>query len=176
MKWRGGYDVGLSGRPAADVAVLPEPDALHLPLTSRRFRFTDICVEEGRRVEPGHVLARDPQKYSVPLLAPRAGTVRLATHQGHITLEDVAREPEEPYHPHEDLAHVPAGLGSAGIKRYKLVDLGAWQFLFDAHTGALPDPFGTPRAVIVSSFECEPFLARGDVQLRKRLSTFTRGL
>ena len=176
MKWKGGYDVGLSGRPAAEVAVLPEPDALHLPLASRRFRFTDICVEEGRRVEPGHVLARDPRSYSVPLLAPRAGTVRLATHPGHITLEDVAREPEEPYHPHEDLAHVPAGLGSAGIKRCKLVELGAWQFLFDAHTGALPDPFGAPRAVIVSSFDCEPFVARGSVQLRKRLSAFTRGL
>jgi len=51
-----------------------------------------------------------------------------------------------------------------------------WGFMSDAHTQLLPDPFSTPRAVIVSTMHLEPFTVRGDVQLHKRLARFTRGL
>ena len=176
MKFRGGYNIRLQGRPAGRVELLPEPEILHLPLRSRRFSFSEIRVEEGQRVLPGHVLARDPGNFLVPLLAPRAGTVRLSTTENHVTLEDVAKVAERPYEPEEDLPHILENMGSVGMKRNKLLMLGAWQFLEDAHTGALPDPFGTPRAVIVSTLRLEPFLARGDVQLHQRLSHFTRGL
>jgi Na+-transporting NADH:ubiquinone oxidoreductase subunit A len=176
MKLRGGYSVRLEGRPEGSVEVLPEPEVLHLPLTSGRFSFGELKVVEGDRVYPGRILAEDPACHSVPLLAPRAGTVRLGAAEGHITLEDIAKEPEEPYHPDEDAEHVPKGAGSGGMKRYKLLELGAWQFVRDAHTGELPDPFAAPRAVIVSTVHLEPFVARGDVQILKRLSHFTRGL
>ena len=33
-------------------------------------------IKEGQQVEPGEILAKDSDNYSVPLLAPRAGTVR----------------------------------------------------------------------------------------------------
>jgi len=176
MKLRGGHNIHLKGRPAATVDVLPEVAELHLPLRSRRFSFSAVCVEDGQPVRPGQALARDPANYSVPLLAPRAGTAQLRAAEGHISLTDVAHVAEEPYHPHEDLAHVPKDIGSAGMRRYKLLELGAWQFLHDAHTGELPDPFGIPRAVIVSTLNLEPFRARGNVQITKRLSSFTRGL
>jgi len=176
MIFRGGYNVRLRGRPSGAVEVLPEPEVLHLPLLSSRFNFSEIAVEEGERVRPGHILAKDFGNHGVPLLAPRAGTVRLGAAEGHITLDEIAREPEEEYHPDEDSLHVPKAVGSAGMKRYKLLDLGAWQFLYDAHTKELPDPFGAPRAVIVSTLHLEPFVARGDVPLHKRLSHFTRGL
>ena len=176
MKLRGGYNVLLQGRPARRVRLLPEPEALYLPLRSRRFAFSDICVQEGQRVHPGQILAGDPNAYSVPLLAPRAGTVRLQAKPGHIVLEEIGKESEERYHPAEAMRHVPKDMGSVGMKRYKLLALGAWQFLEDAYTGAVPDPFGTPQSVIVSTLHLEPFVARGDVQLHKRLSSFTRGL
>ena len=176
MKLRGGYNVLLHGRPAGRVHLLPEPESLYLPLYSRRFTFSDICVQEGRRVRPGQVLARDPNAYSVPLLAPRAGTVRLEAEPNHIVLEEIEKESEERYHPDEAMPHVPKAMGSVGMKRYKLLTLGAWQFLEDAYSGAVPDPFGTPQSVIVSTLHLEPFVARGDVQLHKRLSSFTRGL
>ena len=38
------------------------------------------------------------------------------------------------------------------------------------------DPFGMPQAVIVSTLRLASYVARGDVQLHKRLSSFTRGL
>ena len=155
MKPKGGYDIGLSGRPAAKVAVLPEPEVLHLPLASRRFRFSQLCVEDGERVEPGHVLAKDPDNYSVPLIAPRAGNVRLRTFKNHITFENVAREPEEPYHPDEDREHVSAALDSPGIKRYKLLELGVWQFLFDAHTP------GAGEGLREKLFSCAAEVAKG---------------
>ena len=174
--FRGGYDIPLAGRPSGDVQVLPEPQRLYLPLRSRRFAFTEVWAKEGKRVQPGDVLARDPENYSVPLLAPRVGTVRLEAAAGHVVLEDLADSPEEPYDEQKYAPHVPHGVGSSGIKRYKLMMLGAWQFLEDACTGAMPDPFSTPRATIISTVRLEPFGVRGDVQLHKRLTSFTRGL
>ncbi len=176
MKLRGGYNVPLQGRPAGRVETLPEPEVLHLPLSSRRFAFSQLAAEEGQRVLPGQVLARDPDNHAVPLLAPRAGTVRLDAVVDHITLEDVEKVPEEPFEPDEQDVHAPQAADSAGLRRYKLVELGAWQFLEDAFTGDLPDPFGTPGAVLVSTVHMEPYVARGDVQLHKRLAGFTRGL
>ncbi len=178
MRLRGGYDIMLAGRPAGRVEVLPEPDVLYLPLRSRRFVFAELCVKDAQRVAIGHVLARDPENYSVPLLAPREGTVRLDAVEGHIVLDETAPLGKGPSRTLKDAPHVPKDLGpgSVGMKRYKLLELGAWQFMYDAHTQSLPDPFSTPRAVIVSAMCLEPFGARGDVQLHKRLSRFTRGL
>ncbi len=175
MKLHGGYNVLLAGRPAGEVELLPEPDVLYLPLRSRRFTFSDLRVQEGEHVRPGHILAKDPDNYSLPMLAPRGGMVRLSE-DGHIVLEGVVQEEEEPYDPRQDAPHVPNEMGSVGMKRYKMLTLGAWQFLYDAHDQSLPDPFGTPRAVIVSTLNLEPFAARGDVQLHKRLTSFVRGL
>ena len=73
MRFRGGYDIMLAGKPVERVEVLPEPKVLYLPLRSRRFVFSELCVKDAQRVESGHALARDPENYSVPLLAPRGG-------------------------------------------------------------------------------------------------------
>lgn len=176
MKLRGGYNVLLEGRPGHRVKRLPEPETLYLPLTSCRFDFSQICVEEGESVNAGDMLARDPENYSVPLLAPRAGTVRLHSHSGHIVLENVAQKEESADMPEKELEHIVEEMGRAGLKRYKLLSLGAWQFFSDAYTGELPNPLGTPQAVIVSTVSLDPFTARGDVQLHNRLLQFTRGL
>jgi len=176
MKHRGGYNIGLAGRPAGRVEVLPEPDVLYVPLRSRRFSFTERLVQEGQSVRPGHALARDPANYRVPLLAPRAGTVQLESVAGHVVLTGVERAPEGEYEPGEELAHAPRRTNSSGARRLKLLELGAWQFFSDAFSGRLPDPLGTPQAVIVSTVQFEPYMARGDVHVRKRLASFTRGL
>jgi Na+-transporting NADH:ubiquinone oxidoreductase subunit A len=176
MKVKGGYNVLISGRPSRAVHELPEPKVLYLPLRSKHLAFSNVLVSEGQRVRPGEVMAKDPDNYGIPLLAPREGTVRLDAVEGHLVLEDVVHAGEEPYDSREDAEHVPGDLGSIGIKRYKLLQLGAWQFVRDAQTGAPANPFGTPTAVIVSTLVLEPFQTRGDVPLRKRLTAFTRGL
>lgn len=177
MTLRGGYTIGLQGRPGRRVVALPEVDTLYLPLRSRRFAFSTLCVEHGDEVHQGQVLAKDPDHHFVPLLAPRGGTIDLESTPGHVVLGHAHREHEEPFELPDDLPlHVPRDSGSSGMRRYKLLMLGAWQFVEDACTGALPDPFGTPRAVIVSTLQLEPFAARGDVQLAKRLTNLTRGL
>lgn len=165
----------LQGRPDARIEVLPEPKKLFLPLSSRRFNYSEICVQDGQKVDGGDILAQDPDNYNVPLLAPRAGIVRLDPENNHIVLENLSKT-EFAYASQGDLAHIVRQKGEAGIKRDKLLALGAWQFVFDAYTGKLPDPLGTPQAVIVSTLNLEPFGARGDVQLKKRLLNFTRGL
>ena len=77
MRMKGGYDVPLAGRPSSRVEVPDDPSAFYLPLKSRRFNFSEILVREGQCTAQGHVLARDGDNFSVPLLAPRAGVVRL---------------------------------------------------------------------------------------------------
>ncbi|MHC4322908.1 MAG: 4Fe-4S dicluster domain-containing protein, partial [Planctomycetota bacterium] len=143
---------------------------------SERFSFSDIRVKNGQKVNGGDILATDPDNYADPLLAPRSGIVNLKAVENHIVLEDVANLEERADIAVKQMQHIEQQMGAAGIKRYKLLSLGAWQFFHDAFTGALPDPLGTPQAVIVSTLSLEPFLTRGDVQLHKRLLNFTRGL
>lgn len=176
MKFRGGHNILLLGRPEGVVRVMPEPEVLYIPLRSRRFDFSEVVVKDGQRVSNGDTLAKDPDNYGVRLLSSRAGVVRLNKDENHIVLEEVAKYEEHVDIAKEELSHIEREMGAAGIKRYRLNVLGAWQFFYDAHTGALPDPLGTPQAIIVSTLSLEPFLARGDVQLHKRLSNFTRGL
>jgi len=176
VRLKGGYNVLLKGRPDGAVKVMPEPKVLYLRLSSQRFIFSEVCVKEGQRVDCGDVLAKDRDNYAVPLLAPRAGTVRLSTADNHIVLERITRPEEHADLDETELSHIVKEMGAAGIKRYKLLVLGAWQFFYDAYTAALPDPLGTPQAVIVSSLSLEPFVARGDAQLHNRLLNFTRGL
>ncbi|MHC4193236.1 MAG: 4Fe-4S dicluster domain-containing protein [Planctomycetota bacterium] len=176
MNFRGGYNILLSGRPDRGIKVMPEPKTLYLPLSSRRFTFSEVCVEDGQSVNYGDTLAKDPGNFAVPLLAPGGGTVRLDNVENHIVLENV-REPKEIAPMEEgDLPHIAREAGTSGIKRHKLLALGAWQFFYDALTGAVPDPLGTPQAIIVSTLSLEPFLVRGDAQLRNWLLNFTRGL
>ncbi len=175
MRLGGGYSVMLEGRPSRTVERLPEPEALYLPLQSERFQFSELAVKDGDRMRAGQALARDPDNYSVPLLSPTAGTVRLNAVEKHIALEDIEPE-EEKRHPDEGAPHVSKDKVPAAERRSRLFALGAWQFFHDAHTGALPNPSGTPRAVIVSTVRLEPFVARGDVQLYENLPSFTRGL
>jgi len=176
MRFKGGYNILLKGKPERQITVMPDPDVLYLPLRSRRFTFSELCVKDGEQAEAGDILAKDPDNHGVPLLAPRKGTVRLGKEEGHIVLEGIAQAEERADIAEDEMEHIEKEMGAAGIKRYKLLTLGAWQFFYDAFTGDLPDPLGTPQAIIVSTISLEPFLARGDVQLHKRLLSFTRGL
>ena len=176
MKLRGGYNILFEGKPSSVVERLPEPKELYLPLRSRRFLFNEICVEDGWQVNAGDVIAKDLNNFALPLLAPRGGTVKLNEVAGHIVLSNLSPRERKIHIPEKRLPHIAQELGNAGMKRYKLLSLGAWQFFYDAYTGKLPDPLGMPQAVIVSTLSLEPFLARGDVQLHNRLLQFTRGL
>ena len=175
MKFRSGYNILLEGKPRLEVKLMAEQAQLYLPLQSRRFAFGELCVSDGRSVKAGDALARDTDNYSVPLLAPRGGTVRLRPADDYIMLEKITFSGERTSVPEQQPQHI-AQMGAEGGKRYRLLELGAWQFFEDAYTGDLPDPFGTPQAVIVSTVSLEPFVARGDAQLYGRLLNFTRGL
>lgn len=166
----------LAGKPGDFIDVMPEPTKLYIPLVSRRFGFSKLLVEEGQNVHQGHPLAEDPDNYSIPLLAPREGTVRLNEVEGHIVLDDVKKAREESFDPAESIEHITQRPSENEIKRRALVSLGAWQFFEDARDGTLPDPFGEPESIIVSLVDWEPFTARGEIQIIKRLQAFTRGL
>lgn len=176
MRFRGGYNVLPQGRPNGQTVAMPDPKVLYLPLQSKRFCFSELCVEEGESVSGGDVLAKDPENYDIPMLAPRGGTVRLNAVKGHILLENISLAEEQWHANDEELEHIEEKVGSSGVKRYKLLSLGAWEFFSDAFSGDLPDPLSNPQAVIVSTVALEPFVTRGDVQLKENLLQFTRGL
>ncbi len=168
MKLRGGYNILLKGRPSSEEEVLPEPESLFLPLQSQRFKFSELCVEESQRVAQGQILAKDPDNYLVPLLAPRAGTARLQSVENHIVLENIEQKSE----------NVTANFQekSAESKREKLLNLGAWQFFYDAFEQTLPDPAKTPQAIIISILRLEPFGINGDAIVQNNLQDFITGL
>jgi len=76
VKFKGGYDLQLKGVPNKEVRELPEPDLLYLPLFSNRINFSQLSVKDGEVVKQGQILAKDPENYCLPLLAPRTGTVK----------------------------------------------------------------------------------------------------
>ncbi len=185
MRLRGGYNIGLAGRPAALVVDLPVPDRLVLPLVSRCFRFKDIRVEEGVRVPAGTVLARDPKRFSAPLIAAYGGTVRLDEIAGHIVLESLHGTPPGDSSRSHTAAQAGAQGGSRGAgasfgspadARKRLVALGAWHFITDARTNLSVDPAGKTHDVIVSAVHLEPFVASAEALLDGRLDSFVRGL
>ncbi len=166
----------LEGKPDDSIEVLPEPDELIIPLRTTRFQFNDIAVKEGQDIEMGTVLARDEDNFSLPLLAPRGGIVRLEKVAGHIVLEKIKSKPEKcsagPYAE----AHIQKDDKTAKIRLRRLVEMGAWSYLYSAHDYSLPSPDVTPQAVIVSTMRLEPYMARGSVQIKQEFETFVRGL
>lgn len=175
MKLIGGYTPLLKGKPSSRIRTLDTPSRLLLPLQTRRLNFSALCVESGAEVTSGAVLALDPDRYHVPLIAPMDGRVDLQDTSGHLVLNDV-RQASDYGEPDDEFFHVPRNIDSVGKKRFLLLKYGAWHYFHDAVTGAIPDPSRPPHAVIVSTLRLEPFLARGDVQLRERPSAFMRGL
>jgi len=164
---RGGYNVPVAGSPLAEIRELPVPDRLYLPLASRRFNFSDVRIGEGQRVACGDVLAVDPERFSIPLLAPYGGVVRLSEVEGHIVLDELDTSAD---------ARMSAGRASSGSAEQKLLTLGAWQFFSDARTGDPVDPLTGPSATIASTLRLEPFLTGGEVQLDGALERLVRGL
>ncbi len=180
---RGGYNVPVAGAPLCEVRELPAPDRLYLPLVSRRFRFSDVRVGEGQRVARGELLAVDPERFSIPLLAPCGGTVRLGELEGHVVLDDLDAS-SDPWAPSGSTSDEPGAdpgggpaAGPAGESvAHGLLALGAWPYLSDARTGDPVDPAKSPSAIIASTLRLEPFLAGGEAQLDGALERLARGL
>jgi Na(+)-translocating NADH:ubiquinone oxidoreductase A subunit len=164
---RGGYNVPVAGAPLAEVRELPVPGRLYLPLASRRFGFSEVRVREGQKVARGEILAVDPAHFSIPLLAPYGGIVRLSDVEGHIVLDELDASAD---------ARVSSGSASSGKSvAERLLTLGAWQYLSDARTGDPVNPSTSPSATIASALRLEPFLAGGEAQLDGALERLARG-
>jgi Na+-transporting NADH:ubiquinone oxidoreductase subunit A len=180
---RGGYNVPVAGAPLPEVRELPASVRLYLPLASRRFGFSDVRVGEGQRVVRGEVLAVDLERFSIPLLAPYGGIVRLGEVEGHIVLDELDTSPGAGVSSGSVSGGPVAGpgggpaAGSTGKPiAERLLTLGAWQYLSDARTGDPVDPLISPSATIASTLRLEPFLAGGEAQLDGALERLARGL
>jgi len=176
LRLHGGYNIKLQGAPSGSITSASFPETLYYPLESRSFNYSQVCVTHGQRVGLGDVLAKDPDNYDAPLLSSRSGKVDLEMTPGHVTLKELSAEDTKKYSYQDNLEHIHKKMGPAGLKRYKLLNLGAWEYIKDAYTGRMPDPLSTPQAVIVSTIRLEPFLVRGEILLKEYLRQFTRGL
>jgi len=176
LRLRGGYNIRIQGRPDGLLKKALLPEILYFPLKSKSFNFSQICVADGQYVGSGDILARDPDNYDVPLLSSCSGKVDLESTAGYVVLKELSADETKDYAYHDDLEHIHKEMGSADLKQYKLLNLGAWEYVKDVYTGQIPDPLSTPQAVIISTFRLEPFLVRGDILLKEYLRQFTRGL
>ncbi len=168
MNYRGGYNLLLDGRPDNRIEELALPEILYLPLKGDRFSFTKILVSNGQKVRAGEPVAEDPDYFDIPLLSPCSGTADLTSVEGHIVLRNLLRDSQIG----TDQADKEKNLTDGVDSRKLLLRLGAWEYVYDAWTGRLPDPASVPQAVIVSTVRYEPFLARGDILLHNRLEEF----
>lgn len=176
MRLRGGHNIKLQGVPGGVLEPASSPDILYYPLESKSFNYSQLCVTHGQTVGLGDVLAKDPDNYDVPLLSSRSGKVDLEMTPGHVTVKELAAVESKEFSYRDDQEHIHKKMGPAGLKRYKLLNLGAWEYVREAYTGRMPDPLSTPQAIIISTIRLEPVLARGDVLLKEDLRQFTRGL
>ncbi len=176
MRLRGGYNIKLQGVPSGSIKSVSRPEILYYSLESKSFNYSQVCVTHGQRVGLGDVLAKDPDNYDVPLLSSCSGNVDLEMAPGHVVLKELSAEDTKEYSCHDGTEHIHKKMGTAGLKRYKLLNLGAWEYVKDAYTGQTPDPLSTPEAIIISTVRFEPFLVKGGVLLEENLRQFTRGL
>jgi len=176
MNFKGGYNVSLDGKPSDEINRPPFPKVIYLPLFSKRFTFTDLLVPDGAAVFEGQALAKDPANFSVPLLAPASGTVKIDRERRSITIDNPQSPAGGALKIEEALSEGAKKAGPEGRRRHALLRLGAWQYFSDAATGKLPDPFGTPHAVIVSVSHLEPFLPGTEALLKDRMPQFEKGL
>jgi len=167
MKFVGGYDLPLEGKPSDVISSHSEPDILYLPLFSRRFDYTALQVENGDSVTQGQILATDPVNFFTPLLAPVSGTVNLDKNERHITLENLS----------------PAQQETSGIedvtpdnKRQMMMRLGVWSLLTRADTGRMPDPGRDPEVLIITIAQSEPFFPSPDALLAGKFDRLRAGL
>jgi Na(+)-translocating NADH:ubiquinone oxidoreductase A subunit len=167
MKFVGGYDIPLEGKPSDEISKHQEAETLYLPLFSRSFEYTAVQVENGESVTQGQILATDPVNFFAPLLAPVSGTVNLDGVERHITLENLS--PSTDGSP--DLEEI-----TSDNKRQMLLRLGVWSFMEEVSSGRMPDPEATPEAVIIALARQEPFFPSPEVFLDGNIDQFCAGL
>ena len=169
MRFVGGYDILLEGKPSVEIAKHAKVESLLLPLYSRRLDFSALRVEHGDSVKKGQILAGDPANYFIPLLAPMNGVVNLTALEGHITLENLSQPEHNLFEPDNEKT-------DPEDKRQKLVRLGVWAFISQLSSGRIPDPNGSPRALIIALTRPEPFFPVAEAYLSDDISDFIRGL
>ncbi len=167
MKFVGGYDVPLEGRPSVETKKPALPEALFLPLFSRSFDYTALQVENGESVTEGQILATDPENYFAPLLAPLNGTVNLIGVENHITLENLS----PPVDGSSDSETI-----DSDDKAQQLLRLGVWSFFADLKTGRMPDPTTTPDDLVIVLARQEPFYPDPEAFLAGKTESFHAGI
>lgn len=164
MKFDGGYNVMLEGKPATGIASYQKPDVLHLPLFSKRLDFSLLQVADGETVQKGQVLARDPVNFSVPLLAPMGGTVNLEAVERHITLENLGAGQSF------DLS------GETEEERQILLQYGVWASFARVDNNRVPDPERAPDHLVISAARFEPYFPDAETLLGGSVEDFVIGL
>ena len=166
MKFVGGYDLPIEGKPSDDVTEHQFPEVLYLPLFSRSFDYSALQVENGDTVTKGQILATDPTNFFAPLLAPAAGTVNLDQNERHITLENLSSDSEGP--PLEEV--------TPDNRRQMMMRLGIWPLMTRVDTGRMPDPERSPEVLLVTIAQSEPFYPSPQAVLAGKTDRFVAGL
>ncbi len=169
MKFPGGYQPPVTGRPASTIRTVPCPDRLILEL-HRDGLVYQPCVPDGETVRCGQAIAEaDVPGGRIALPAPAAGRVERADGAAHVGLHVT------------NPAVAPAGqafaLGRATARelRQALAAGGCWPLLWSSTTAGVPhlDPaVEQPRRIVVTAVSAEPFRARGHAPLPVQFTRF----
>jgi Na(+)-translocating NADH:ubiquinone oxidoreductase A subunit len=174
VKFRGGFNIPLSGKPDDKVSELPAPAVLRLPLSGIRFSFNEILVKDGDQVVAGQILARDADNHGVPLLASLDGKVSVSSDRGWIEISvDCAKS--------EDKTSESGKTDKASKSIFtidSLVNLGVWSsfYLLDTASKGIPSPKVKPDSILVSPFRPGFFHPTAKAVLKDEMESFVDGL
>jgi Na(+)-translocating NADH:ubiquinone oxidoreductase A subunit len=169
MKFAGGYNILLEGRPPVELTGHSAPEVLYLPLFASGLDFSALRVGNGDSVTQGQILAEDPINYFVPLLAPMNGTVNLNVAERHITLENLSGTTDTP-------SDEPVKKTNPQDRLPALLRFGVWSFMAKVANGRIPDPETKPEALIIPITRSEPFFPSPEIFLKDNIDRFIEGL
>jgi len=135
-----------------------------------------MSVRDSQEVRAGDILATAPDQSDLPLLAPRAGTVRLTAVPGHIALEVARPAPVGTVVLDEEAIAATPPRDAVQDNRALLCRLGAWQCFRDVRTGDIPDPCHEPAALVIMVTAFDSFIAQPEALLAGKATDFVQGL
>ena len=130
-----------------------------------------MLVEEGAKVQRGQPLFTDKANAEVPVVAPRAGTVRsvLRGERRALLAVEIAVEREDSASVASPVSAADAKRGLKGEKiREALVKAGHWTAFRRRPYDRVPSPAEKPDAILVTCMDTRPYSADPMPNLRRR--------
>jgi len=177
IRLKRGLDFRFSGAPDNSV-VDPVPiSAIGLSGLDYPGLRAEFLVETGQSVAAGEALLRDRLRPMIKVTAPVSGTVTALARRDPSTASFFVGLAAQPAGPSSPIAvDVPQVWRRGAVVRDALLGSGLWTALSERPFGQVPDPHGTPDAIIVSAMAADELAPDPRAVIAGRQADFDAGI